>query len=82
MVQTYLNHRIDQDLSCQVLKSALEQSTLERRDGVRNDDDQTGVQFHLAGEPNKIDTVVRDERELVFGDPPGQLQSGLPLNRR
>ncbi len=31
------------------------------------------MQFHLAEKPNKIDAVVRDERELIFDDSVGEL---------
>jgi hypothetical protein len=48
--------------------AALEQGTLESGRRVRNDDDQAGVQFHLAEKSNKIDPVVRDEREFIPDD--------------
>jgi hypothetical protein len=81
-VQTYLKHRIDQDPSCQVLNGALEQSTLERGDGVRNDDDQSCVQFHLAEKPNEIDAVVGDESKFISEIRSASSQSGLPLRPR
>jgi hypothetical protein len=40
------------------------------------------VQFHLAEDPNKVDTVVRDEREFILDDPIASSQSGLPLKPR
>jgi len=35
------------------------------------------VEFHAAEEPNKVDAVVRDEREFILDDSVGQFPVGL-----
>jgi hypothetical protein len=47
------------------LIGGLEHSALETRKDIRNKDNQAGVQFHSAEEPNKVGAGVRDECEFI-----------------
>lgn len=44
-----------------------------------NEENQAGVQFHLAEEPNKSYAVVRDKRKLILGNAFGRFPLRLAL---
>jgi hypothetical protein len=54
------------------LNGSLEQSSLNGRRHVRNENNQTSVKLHFSKHPEEVDAIVRHEREFVFVDPFGQ----------
>ena len=56
----------------------LEESALEDRNDVGNDDNQAGAQIHASEKPNEVDAIVCNERQFVLSDPFGQDPIRLP----
>jgi hypothetical protein len=60
-LRSQLDYGIDQLSSRQVSYGGLEHAALKGRNDIGHDDNQAGVQFHVAEKPNEVDVVIRND---------------------
>ena len=68
-LKAHLNHGVDQVSSREVLNRSFEESPLQGRNYVWNENDKAGVKIHFPEKLDEVHAVVCDEREFVFDDP-------------